>query len=314
MFDSLNSQVFAVVVTYYPRAEVLDELLSALILQVKGIVIIDNTPVTDGVLFELNEIFSMDEIELIRLGENYGIAKALNLGIERAVDSGATHVLLSDQDSLPEADMVKQLLVVEGQLAIQGKQVACIGAAFRDHNTGALHKFQVPSQRRLFFTTCEGDCAVPWVEVISTITSGSLIPARVFVDVGLMREDYFIDFVDVEWCFRARHRGYKIYGTSLARMEHRVGGETFRAWLGGWKTFNGYPPDRLYYQYRNGMFLLRDGFISRSWKFRLSLTWLSNVYAYTLFAPHRMKNLKAILCGIWDGARSTGGRLVRRTF
>lgn len=308
--DVASAGVFAVVVTYVPDRQPLSDLLVALAPQVKNVVIVDNSPASDLSVPLLVGELALPDVEVIRLGNNFGIAKALNMGIARARADGATHVLLSDQDSLPATDMVWQLLEVARQLEAQNERVGCVGAAFCGQS-GRMHKFQVPAQGRFFYATCEGDQAVPWVEVISTITSGSLIPIRVFDDVGLMREDYFIDFVDAEWCSRARHEGYKLYGTSLARMEHRVGDSGFRAWYGGWRSFSGYSPDRLYYQYRNGVSMLRSGFVPWGWKLRMGWTWLGNLYAYVLFAPQRIRNLKAILRGIWDGIRGRGGPLAR---
>jgi rhamnosyltransferase len=304
--DSKISRVAVVVVTYYPETKSLSGLLSALIPQVKSLVVVDNTPASDLSVPILMREYATFGIHLIRLGENLGIAKALNAGIAWAMQGDATHILLSDQDSSPAADMVEKLLDVLQHLTVQGEKIGCVGPAFRDLSTGRMHKFQVPGKGGLFYKTHPGDLAIPWVEVISNITSGSLIPVHLFTDVGLMREDYFIDFVDTEWCFRARHRGYKIYGTSQAVMNHHVGDKTFLAWCGRWKSFSGYSTDRLYYQYRNGIFLLRGSFIPFGWKLRLGLTWLSNIYAYVFFAPSRLENLKAIVIGIWDGIRGSG--------
>ena len=42
------------------------------------------------------------------------------------------------------------------------------------------------------------------------ITSGSFIPLEVINDVGLMLDKLFIDFIDIEWCFRAKRKKYSI--------------------------------------------------------------------------------------------------------
>jgi len=36
------------------------------------------------------------------------------------------------------------------------------------------------------------------------ITSGSLLPLATYADIGPFREEFFIDFVDTDYCFRAR--------------------------------------------------------------------------------------------------------------
>lgn len=302
-----NPVVHAVVVTYFPDPKSLSDLLDALIPQVQAIFIIDNTPDNDSAVLRLVETLDLSCVELVQLCENQGIARALNVGIELAVKAGATHVLLSDQDSVPAADMVEQLLCVTQRLESEGQLVACVGAAFYSMS-GGMHRFQVQGQGR-FYTTCAGDQAIPWVEVISTITSGSLIPSSVFEDVGLMREDYFIDFVDTEWCLRARNKGYKIYGTSLAQMKHRVGDSVFQAWYGNWRSFSSYSPTRLYYQYRNGISLLRSSVVPLAWKVRMGWTWMGNIPAYIFFAPKRFRNLKAIIRGSCDGLRGRSGPL-----
>ncbi len=304
-------RIHAVVVTFFPDMSMLRKLVFALAAQANHVHIVDNTPAEDGRVEEFMASDVPANVSLRRLGANLGIAKALNVGIEGAIAVGATHVLLSDQDSFPAADMVERLLAVAQDIEAQGLRVGGVGAVFADRD-GRMHKFQVPGQGRFFYATCAGDSATPWVEVIAIITSGSLIPVNALRIVGLMREDYFIDFVDIEWCFRARCHGFRFYGTSSARMEHHVGGNEFLAWYGNWRLFGGYHPDRLYYQYRNGVSLLSVGHVPLGWKLRMAWTWLGNIYAYVLFAPGRSRNLSAITRGIWDGMLGRGGPLKQR--
>ncbi len=45
----------------------------------------------------------------------------------------------------------------------------------------------------------------------------------VFSDVGLMREEFFVDYVDTEWELRAKTFGLEIYGVFSAQMRHHLG-------------------------------------------------------------------------------------------
>jgi len=38
-----------------------------------------------------------------------------------------------------------------------------------------------------------------------------------------MNEDLFIDWVDFEWCWRARKKGYKIIGNANVVITHQLG-------------------------------------------------------------------------------------------
>ena len=55
------------------------------------------------------------------------------------------------------------------------------------------------------------------------ISSGSLISVETLKVVGLMRDYYFIDYVDTEWCLRAEYLGYKNFVSAQAVMRHTIG-------------------------------------------------------------------------------------------
>ncbi|MCV5902536.1 hypothetical protein OFN63_41200, partial [Escherichia coli] len=54
-------------------------------------------------------------------------------------------------------------------------------------------------------------------------TSGSLVDIAAFDRIGPFRDDYFIDAVDLEWCFRAWSRSYSCWIARAVAMEHTVG-------------------------------------------------------------------------------------------
>ena len=107
--------VLAVIVSYYPDEQRLKRLVDLLCAQSNAVLVVDNTPATsDQVAGILKDNFVTNEnLRIIRLGNNYGIAKALNVGIEVASTEGFSHVLLSDQDSIPDNQMIAGLLKAE---------------------------------------------------------------------------------------------------------------------------------------------------------------------------------------------------------
>ncbi|MBK6375910.1 MAG: hypothetical protein IPF61_02815 [Xanthomonadales bacterium] len=209
-------------------------------------------------------------------------------------------------------DVESLVLLLRGvarDLLANGVRVGYVGAAYVDGITGHSFGFQVQEADRYFYSTRAADAADPWVEVITGITSGSLHPCRVFADVGMMREDWFIDYVDTEWFHRARARGYRMFGTSRAVLSHHLGDLTFRVWYGRWRNYNGYSPRRLYYRFRNFVLLMRCGHVPSRWKVRACWYWLGNAYAYLLFSPNRWQNLKFTCRGLWDGLRGRVGSM-----
>jgi rhamnosyltransferase len=302
-------RVYAVVVTYLPPAAFLSELFIALAPQLERIVVVDNTPFNDSCVEDLIDELSLTSVKLIGLGRNLGIAKALNVGIEEAMQSGATHVLLSDQDSVPHSDMVNGLLRALSELTESGQRIGATGPTFTDMHTGITFPFQAKIHGKFFYGHIPTSVEHPLVEAMTLITSGSLIPVNVFSDVGLMREDLFIDKVDIEWCHRARAAGYKLFGTNYATMFHRLGDAHLRVWYFGWRKESVYSASRIYYQIRNFIALSKVSYISPRWKIRNAWFTLGVIYGQVVFGHDRRRCFHMALRGVCDGIRGNMGPL-----
>lgn len=306
--DDVGARVAAIVVTYLPQIQPLADLLARLEPQVASIFIVDNCPVEDRRVESLLGTSGSQKVRLMRLGGNLGIAKALNVGMEVAAAMGATHVLLNDQDSLPAPDLVAGLLRALRELQMQGHRVAAVGPSFVDEVSGRLYRFQVRNPGHWFYHNQEPTEAVPHVQTLSLITSGTLMPVESIRAIGAMREDFFIDHVDIEWSHRATAKGYLLFGTRYASMSHSMGERMLRVWIFGWRNLNEYGPLRLYYRYRNFVCLLRLRFVPIGWKLRASCFWLQEAYAHLLFSNARLASLGMIVRGCLDGVRGRMGR------
>lgn len=300
--------VHAVVVTYLPDVSLLHELLIALSSQVTWIWVVDNTPQADMCVEDMLSGIDVPNLRLIRLGENLGIAKALNVGIEAALAAGASHLLLSDQDSLPQADMVAGLLRAERECSAHGNRVGAVGPTFTDAHTGITFPFQAQVPGKFFYGHLRASAVQPVVEALTLITSGKLIPAEVWRVVGPMREDFFIDYVDIEWSHRARAADFHLYGTVWARMMHRMGDAQLRVWYFGWRCESAYSPLRVYYRIRNFVALCKLGFIPARWKIRNGWYWTGFIYSQVIYGYSRISSLHMAVRGLWDGLRGRMGR------
>lgn len=307
MQPSASSRVFAVVVAYLPDTEVLRALLDALLAQTAGVFVVDNTPAADRRVEALCAALPQPALHLIRLGENLGIARALNIGIDAALAAGATHVLLSDQDSLPAPDMVAALLAAMDDLQRAGQRVGAVGPTYTDRHTGITFPFQAYIPGRFFYGHRRPDAAHPTVEALTLITSGTLVLAAVLREVGPMREDFFIDHVDIEWSHRVRAAGYALFGVGAAVMFHSMGDQALRVWYFGWRQESAYSPVRVYYRIRNFVALCRLPFIPWRWKLRNGWYWLGFVYTQTVFGQQRLAALRMAALGLRDGLRGRMG-------
>jgi rhamnosyltransferase len=298
MQPSASNRVYAVVVAYLPDVGVLRALLDTLLAQTAGVFVVDNTPAADQRVDALCAALPQPALHLIRLGENLGIARALNIGIDAALAAGATHVLLSDQDSLPAPDMVAALLAAMDDLQCAGQRVGAVGPTYTDRHTGITFPFQAHIPGKFFYGHRRPDAAHPTVEALTLITSGTLVPAAVLRDVGPMREDFFIDHVDIEWSHRVRAAGYALFGVAAAVMFHSMGDAMLCVWRFGWRQESAYSPVRVYYRIRNFVALCRLPFISWRWKSRNAAYWIpDSPYHASSFTGARIRRPFAAMAG-----------------
>lgn len=292
------ASVCGVIVTYHPSSAKLMELVGAIRPQLSSLIIVDN-----GSSFDFSGLTRQYDCEIVELGENFGIAHAQNAGIERARERGTEFVLLLDQDSIPAPDMVAQLVEAYRRLTATGAKVAAVGPSYVDPRQGEAAAFVYLDGLKLRRRERRG--AEPMVEADFLIASGCLVPVAVLDEVGVMVDDLFIDYVDIEWGLRARRDGYLSYGVFDARMRHALGDERIKF---GSRHVPAHGPVRHYYQVRNALWLARLSWISVPWRFVLFLRVLQQFAFFGLFAQNRLTHLKMMGLGFWHGLCGRMGR------
>lgn len=302
----VEAGVWAVVVTYNPDTEILQRLISALVPQVAGVVVVDNAS-SPNISTLLRESDSQNVI-LIPMHENLGIAEAQNAGVEQAMRYGAEFIYLSDQDSVPSETLVAELLAV--LISNHACPVAAVGPATVDTRTGHVSTFVVERYRFPRRWRCpSGAGKSPHVlEVGFLIASGTLIPIDVIKRIGGMRSQYFIDHVDTEWCFRAKTAGYVLLGVPSVLLEHQLGDSVSSVWFFGWRNVMYHSPLRDYYMFRNTILMIGD--VSMSWIWRGYLIWRLVMFAgyFLTFSSDRWLRLKRMSLGLIHGLRRRSGR------
>lgn len=217
----MNHNVCAIIVLYNPDDVKLQKLFDSLKGQTSNIVFIDNSPSCQ--VQEKNKAWVVGLLAdsyYISMNGNAGIATAQNAGIAYAKNIGAEYVLLLDQDSSLPQGMVQGLLETYHKLENQGKRVATVGPAFIDAKT---QKYAKIFKRSKFMPKKIRPNTQDIIEVDYAIASGSFICINVFDCVGNLKDELFIDWVDIEWCYRAREYGFASYVIPQIVMIHSLG-------------------------------------------------------------------------------------------
>ncbi|MEO6922094.1 MAG: glycosyltransferase family 2 protein [Collimonas sp.] len=301
-FDSGQS-VCAVIVTYNPEKDALNRLIAAIKRQVKWIVVIDNASNNS-----VADIVEDADVLYLPSPKNEGIAGGQNRGIEWAIKNDATHVLIFDQDSEPEHDMLEKLLLAESRLIELGHEVAAVGPSYIDVKSGEISPFTSLEGwhiRNKFSPDFEN-----YTEALCLISSGQLIRCAVIHKVGAMREDLFIDFVDIEWGLRAGAKGYKSFGVFNAHMNHNFGDSYVKI---GKKTLSLHSPLRHYYIMRNSILMYRANYIPLGWKIADGIKFFKRFLSYIIFSENKFEHLKWMMFGIKDGLIGRAGKYGENT-
>lgn len=288
--QSAAPRVGAVVVFFNPDAACIER-ANRLASKVSCVVVVDNTPS----LRTADSLGLSDDIRYLPNGANVGIATALNLGIEALRFEGMDLALLFDQDSNPSDTVLVELPAVVAKANDAGDRVALVGPAYDDPRLGGVAPFVRFRHWRLERVVPAGQEPI---DVDFLITSGSCINLRYWSAVGPMDDALFIDFVDLEWCVRAKQKGYRVLGVPWIRMSHELGGEPVRIFG---RPYPMHGPIRHYYQFRNVVALIKRSYMPWSWKTTELVKLPVRLVVYALFPAQRAQHIKMALQGLRDG-------------
>jgi len=286
-------RIAAVIVTYEPDAD-FAERLRRVVGQVGRVIIVDNSERAPG----RQSLRGIDPgtVELIENGGNEGVARALNQGLRRAVQLGCTWVLTLDQDSEIDPGLVQALVALYDRCPFRDR-VGLIGANARSKHSGRLAVRCREPQRE-------------YVEVKTTITSGSLMALSAYRAVGPFRDDFFIEGVDLEYCLRLRKYGFRILLSCQPRMTHAAGNMAERRLAGRTVVVANHAPWRYYYVTRNLVKVSRMyAWREPAWVASACVNLAKAIVKMLLFEEQRAEKVARMIVGAWDGA--TGSARLR---
>lgn len=281
--------LWAAVVVYRPDLKALAITVDRLTPQVQTVLIVDNTPHTEG----LESLCRQLSMRYLAMRENGGTGAAMNRVWELMRSERVDGLICFDQDSECDSSIVMTLIAAWNQLEATGRRLGAVGPVWRDRRNQKLMTTLAPKGwfRRPVNLT-------PSTEVDHLITSGCLIPRAVFEEVGPYNEAFFLDCVDIEWCLRARARGYQLFVVRDAELGHAIGEQVLKV---GVASLMVHSPQRTYLMVRNHVALWKMPWLPVNWKLR-DIVWVGIRSAALLsLAPQKKARLMAIAQGVWHG-------------
>ena len=202
-----------------------------------NVVVIDNA---SKIEFSLNKRFRNFPFKLIRNKENLGFAEGNNVGIRYALEHGADYVLVLNNDTLVEENLIEELLKVANiyeNIGILAPKIY-FASGFEFHKNRYSNK---DLGKVFWYAGGESD----WKNVIghhrgvdevdhgqydkimeTQFASGCcmFIKKAVFDKVGLFDNKYFLYYEDADFSERVKKANYKIVYVPKAILWHKNAG------------------------------------------------------------------------------------------
>ena len=279
--------VCGVVITYLPSEGIADR-LAAIVEQVDMLVVVDNST-SSPVNASVQHIASRLGVHLISNEQNLGIATALNQGAAFAAARGADWIVFFDQDSKPIEDFRQEIETVWKNYR-DARPLGIVGCNYVIAGT-VMSRFPT-----------DGANPESYFLTDSVITSGSAYEMAMMSKLGPFKDEFFIDGVDIEYCWRALTSGYRVCRTKKPLLEHALGAPTYHNFLGHRLGTSNHRAFRRYFMMRNAVLIFRAYFF-RLPRLSLHLLGVQLKWAILLFAfeTDKRRKLRLALRGLWHG-------------
>ena len=283
-------RITAIVTAYHP-----DELLSGVVRSAlaacESVIVVDNTPRAEGESPEALPDLDDPRVTVLGDGSNLGLAAALNRGLALLPEQTEA-VLLLDQDSVIPDGLIEGLAK-----DLDDPTVGIVGPSPVDALSG--RRYETLAGRHKQFDDRD-----------VVITSGMLIRRESLAEIGGFREDFFVDYVDVDFCLRAKRNGVRIVRDMALEMPHSIGEVQTHRFLGKEVKVGHHAAWRHYWTVRNGSMLIREHLRHKPVWAGVNALFLARWIAFILlFEPERRTHAPAALRGLADGLT---GHVARR--
>lgn len=264
-------RILAIVVTYYPEADLLKRNISSFKDDVDEIFIWENTPDK----FKEEYRFVKDpKIEYVGDGVN-SYSRALNFALRYAIRNDFDYLLIMDQDSV----WINFHDFVQVTVFNMNAPFGIWGPVMKED------KQSVMFEKRRYL-----------------INSGMLISVEIAEKIGGWNEVLKVDGTDIQLGFEANRKGYNCYQVSDGILNHRMGYVVKREMLGKKISGCNYSPNRLYEIYRSGMIIMRMYPEQKEYKGNFYHIWIRDrMKSMLLIEDDKIKKTCAIIRGIFSG-------------
>ncbi|MBW2219223.1 MAG: glycosyltransferase family 2 protein [Deltaproteobacteria bacterium] len=189
--------------------------------ELKKIIIVENSA-NNAELRVLKDVFKDNrQVEILAPSQNLGFSGGVNLALNSAIDSCVDAFLLLNNDTLIPQDTVKKLAsgLIDNDFDMASPIIYCYPEK---------HKVWVKGYYYNRFGGLITQRNISFIPGTIFFLSGCciLIHRKIFKDIGLLNTSFFMYGEDVEFCFRAVQKGFRIGFVDKAHIYHKANAST----------------------------------------------------------------------------------------
>lgn len=184
----------------------------------------------------------VENLKIIRNSENLGFAEGNNVGIRHAMNNGADYIVLLNNDTVVDKNLVYELL----EATKSNNKVGIIAPKIYFAPNFEFHKDRY-NKEELGKVFWYAGGVMDWKNVIAShrgvdkidnhqfdsieetdFASGCciMVKKKVFEEIGLLDSKYFLYYEDSDFCQRVKGKGYKVIYAPKAFLWHKNAGST----------------------------------------------------------------------------------------
>ena len=283
-----QNDIAGVVVLYNSSPDCLEN-IKTYITQLHRLYVVDNSPTTSPWI--ANSLLNHPRVRYHHFPQNAGIATALNVGAQQAINDGYRYLLTMDDDSRAPVDMIPKMIRY-----LATSQPDTIGILAPKHILSVNIPEPLLPEKSLA------------IDVRTTMTSGNLVNLAAYQRVGHFDDGLFIDVVDHDFDLRLKAAGYRIVELTDLHLVHRLGTPKRVRFTG--LTYISHSPARNYYLVRNSLVVaIRNRHNYPFYLLTALLTVSIEIVKAALVEDKRLLRLRLIGKALADGIRKRTGKL-----
>jgi GT2 family glycosyltransferase len=162
-------------------------------------------------------------LRVIQSGSNLGWAGGCNVGIRAALNEGCEHVYLLNNDATVRPDTLS-CLVDAASLSLAAALGSLVLSATDDgwaEFAGTVEDKRTHFPRQISCRLCEIAMQRNASIAIAVKGCSMLLTGPALRKVGLLTEDYFLNFDETDWCYRAIAAGMTNYYVPTSIVSHK---------------------------------------------------------------------------------------------